>query len=234
MFGEGYNGPRVNHTTQVRTLKTKTAMSRSPIPTALIGLSASAATSWAANAHLPYLLSPRGQAKYKIVALLNSSVEAARKAIAHFNLPAETRAYGDPHDLAADPDVKLVVCTTRVDKHDVTTRPSVQAGKDVFVEWPLAQNAGVAGELTSLAAEKRVKSVVGLQGRVAPIYLKITEILQSGILGKIVSSEVRASGGSISRTVLPSKLKYFLQKEIGGNVVTIGIGHCEHCARLPR
>ncbi|SPO01774.1 related to transcription co-repressor GAL80 [Cephalotrichum gorgonifer] len=200
-------------------------MAQSPIPLAIIGLSSSAATSWASSAHLPYLLSPLGRQKYNIIALLNSSVSSAREAIAHYNLPASTRAYGNPHDLAADPDVRLVVCATRVDKHDATTRPSIQAGKDVIIEWPLAENAGIARELASLAAEKKVRAAVGLQGRVAPIYKKVAEILDSGRIGKVVSSEVRASGGSIDARVLPVGLKYFAQKEVGGNIITIGFGH---------
>lgn len=52
-----------------------------PIRLGIIGLSSSAVTSWASGAHLPYLLSPRGLAKYKIVALCNSSVESAKSAI---------------------------------------------------------------------------------------------------------------------------------------------------------
>ena len=202
-------------------------MSHMPIKVALIGLSASATTSWASNAHLPYLLSPRGKKKYKLVALLNSSVEAAKQAIAHYNLPPETRAYGDPQDLAADPDIQLVVCSTRVDKHASTVRPSIEGGKDVFVEWPLAQNVDVARELTALAAQKNVRTVVGLQGRIAPFYEKVTEILGSGRIGKVLSSEVRASGGSVARDSLPEGLKYFTDKEVGGNVITIGFGHCE-------
>ena len=105
-----------------------------PIRVGLIGLSASATTSWASRAHLPYLLSPRGQEKYLIVALCNSSVEAASKAIAAFGLPSETRAYGNPDDLAGDEDVDLVVCNTRVDRHYETILPSLAAGKSVFCE----------------------------------------------------------------------------------------------------
>lgn len=62
--------------------------SMAPIRVAIIGLSASAATSWAAEGHLPYLLLlPRARAHYEIVALLNSSVQAAEAARAHFRLP---------------------------------------------------------------------------------------------------------------------------------------------------
>ena len=69
----------------------------------LIGLSASAKTSWASSAHLPYLQASGG--KYIITALCNSSVSAAQSAIVTYNLPARTKAYGNPQDLAEDPEV---------------------------------------------------------------------------------------------------------------------------------
>lgn len=134
-----------------------------PIRVAIIGLSANAITDWAARSHLPYLLSATGQAKYQIVALCNSSKAAAQRSIKAFDLPAETRAYGSPEDLAADPDVQLVICSTRADKHYETTLPSIKAGKDVFVEWPLAQSAAKAEELTAAARASGSRTIVGLQ-----------------------------------------------------------------------
>lgn len=134
-----------------------------PIRTAIIGLSAKAATSWASAAHLPYFLSPAGKSRYEIIALCNSSVASAKAAIESYKLPANTRAYGSPEDLAADSDVQLVVVSTRVDKHYETALPSVKAGKDVFVEWPLAGSTAQADELTRLAKEKGGKTVLGLQ-----------------------------------------------------------------------
>jgi len=64
----------------------------------LIGLSGQPAdqyegTSWTPNAHLPFLkVSPH----FKIVALLNTSVKSAEAAIVRYQLPAETKAYGNP------------------------------------------------------------------------------------------------------------------------------------------
>ena len=69
----------------------------------IIGLSARAKTSWASAAHLPYLQTSGG--KYVITALCNSSVLAAESAIEAYNLPASIKAYGDPQDLAHDPEV---------------------------------------------------------------------------------------------------------------------------------
>ncbi|KAH7324260.1 hypothetical protein B0I35DRAFT_348900 [Stachybotrys elegans] len=191
----------------------------------IIGLSSSAKTSWASGAHLPYLLSPRGQSKYRIVALCNSSVEAAKRAVETYNLPPETRTYGDPKSLAEDPDVDLVVNCTRVDVHYSTILPSVKAGKNVFVEWPLAHNAQHASDLVQEAKKSGSATMVGLQGRLAPVYVKIKQILEQGRVGKILSAEIRASGGTNDREKLPPGLAYFGDRSIGGNVYTIGFGH---------
>ncbi|KAI1853265.1 hypothetical protein JX266_001971 [Neoarthrinium moseri] len=196
-----------------------------PIRLGIIGLSANAITSWASNAHLPYLLSPAGRSKYQIVALCNSSVDAARAAIKKYGLDSETRAYGSPEDIAADPNVQLVAVCTRVDNHYDTALPSVRAGKDVYVEWPLAENAGRAGELAALAKEKGGRTVVGLQGWFAPAVVKLRELITSGRIGKVLSSEVAAAGGSIDRLFLSPGLKYFVDRKVGGNIVTIGFGH---------
>ena len=214
-----------------------------PIRTAIIGLSSSGG-GWATSAHLPYLLSPAGRARFQIVALCNSSEEAARKAIAAHGLPAETRAYGRPEDLAADSDVQFVVVNTRVDRHYETALPSVRAGKDVYVEWPLAHNAAHAAELADLARAKGGRTVVGLQGMFAPQVLRVREIIESGRIGKVLSSEARGSGGVPDRTFLPSFMKYFADASIGGNAFTIIFGHrkcsspchgnAEHEARTPR
>jgi len=197
-----------------------------PIRTALIGLSATAKTSWASGAHLPYLLSARGRERYQIVALLNSTADAARAAIEAYGLGPATRAYGSPEELAADGDVELVVCCTRVDVHHGTVAPSIAAGKDVYVEWPLAQDAARARELAASARERGVRTVVGLQGRLAPPVLKMRELVGSGRIGRVLSSEVRAYGGTNHRGIIPKGLDYFMRREVGGNVYTIGFAHC--------
>lgn len=198
-----------------------------PIRLALIGLSSSAKTAWASTAHLPYLLSPRGLAKYQIIALLNSSIEAAESAIKFYDLPPTTRAYGNPSDLAADPDVDLVVCNTRVDVHEEAIAASVEAGKAVYCEWPLASNSEAAQRLVDSAKKQGTlnKTVIGLQGRVFPLVKKLEELIESGRIGKVLSSEVGVFGGLNDRVVQPKGLEYFATRKVGGNVYTIGFTH---------
>ncbi|KAJ0119367.1 hypothetical protein J7T55_013606 [Diaporthe amygdali] len=194
-----------------------------PIRVAIIGLSASATTSWAAEGHLPYLLLPRAREHYEIVALLNSSVQAAEAARAHFDLPASVKAYGDPAALAKDPDVDLVVCSTRVDTHAAVVKPSLDAGKAVFIEWPIASN--YASALTLTGTPGFAKSVAGLQGRVCPPVLKLKELIDSGRIGKVLSSEARVFANILARDSLSEGLAYFADRKVGGSPLTITYGH---------
>lgn len=202
-----------------------------PLRAALIGLSASATTSWAANAHLPGLLAPAGQSKIAIKALLNSSVDAARFAVAKFDLPTDTKTYGDAEHLAADKDIDLVICSTRVDKHFSTILPSLRAGKAVFVEWPVAQSLSHIAQIEQAAQLSGARVAVGLQRRWNPVVQRVKRVIARGgadgdrDLGKILSVEARIYGGSIHRDTLPLGLKYFTQKDVGGNPIVIGVGH---------
>lgn len=127
--------------------------------------------------------------------MLISSAEAAEAAKEHFRPPSSIRTYGDPVVLAADPDIDLVVVNTRIDAHVAATRPSLEVGKAVFIEWPMAENAAVSRTLLDPGVNHRYKAalergVVGLQGSVTPI-LKLKEAPNSGHTGKVVRSVAR-------------------------------------------
>jgi predicted dehydrogenase len=205
----------------------KMAKHQKPLRAALIGMSSRSVTSWGAKAHLPNLFTNSGRSRYTLAALLNSSVESAQEAIKINNLPSSTKAYGSPDDLAKDPDIDVVICNTRVDSHYSTILPSIRAGKDVFVEWPIAQDLNHIDELVQAAHDSGSRVAVGLQRRWLPQVLKIKDILQSGTLGKVLSADVRAFGGRVDRQTLSVGLKYFTDRKVGGNPVTIGVAHCK-------
>lgn len=206
--------------------------SKQPLRAALIGLSANAKTSWAAGAHLPGLLTEAGRSRFTIAALLNSSVEAAQAAIKTFNLPPSTKAYGSPEDLAKDPDIDLVICNTRVDKHYQTIMPSIKAGQDVYVEWPIGANLKQAHEVLDAARQSGSRVAVGLQRPWLPQVVKLRELIQEGKLGKILSSNVQSYGGTNDRQSLPAGLKYFTDRKVGGNPITISVAHCKSIRSL--
>lgn len=197
-----------------------------PIRVALIGLSPNAATSWAAEGHLPYLLSPHGQSHYRITAIQNSSLSSAEAAKKAFSLPPEVKTYDDPEKLAQDDNVDLVVVCTRVDVHAKVAEPSIKAGKATFVEWPLTESLTRSESLLSHIPASQIRnSIIGLQGRVSPPVVKLIELLKSGRIGKVLSTSVSASGTILPRSALPVGIAYFTDRKIGGNQISIHHGH---------
>lgn len=201
-----------------------------PIRVGLIGLSAKSRSGWAAVAHLPYLLSSRGKERYKIVAVLGSTEESARKSVEHFSLPdsANIRTYGAPEALAADPNVDLVVCSVWVDKHYDTIRPSVAAGKDVIVEWPLAENALRARELTDLSRKAGGRTAVVNQARLAPYVVKLKELVAKGTIGKVINSQVNCNATKEDEDVVYRGLESFGNSKSGANFYAIVFGHSQY------
>ncbi|KAH8674623.1 oxidoreductase [Tricladium varicosporioides] len=190
-----------------------------PTKVGFLGLST---VGWARGAHLPYL---QASSDYEIVAVCNSSIESAQHAIKLYELPESTKAYGSPEDLAEDSEVELVVCSVRVDRHLPTIKPSLLAGKDVYVEWPLGKNLAEAKELVKLKNEGGVKSVaVGLQARQAPVVRKVKELVASGKVGEVLSSTWIGAAGSGGATTTEG-YEYLGRREVGGNLVTIHFGH---------
>lgn len=125
--------------------------------------------------------------------------------------------------MAADEGVDLVVCCTRVDTHAAVVRPSLEAGKAVFIEWPTASAYASALTLADLPGSAR--SIVGLQGRVCPPVLKLKELIGSGRVGRVLSSEARVFANILLRDALPEGLAYFADRSVGGSPLTITYGH---------
>ncbi|KAK1716316.1 oxidoreductase family protein [Colletotrichum lupini] len=197
-----------------------------PIRVGIIGLSAKEAVmgpgAWASIAILP---SFKNSLHYEIVALCNSSAEAARRSIEMHKLPSTTKAYGDVEQLASDPDVDLVVVSVVVTKHLAVTLPALANRKQVFVEWPLGASAQEAEQLTQLAKSDGLKTIVGLQGRSDALTLKLREIIQSGEIGEINHTSVVGTLPYFPPNFWVEGAEYYLDIKTGGNAFHIGFGH---------
>jgi predicted dehydrogenase len=199
----------------------------SPIRIGFIGLSSG--QSWAVWSHLHYL---KSTSKYTVTALCNSSVASAEAAIKAHKLDSSTKAYGSPQDLANDPNVDLVVCSVKVPDHYATIVPALRAGKDVFCEWPLAKNLAEAEELTNLAKSKGVKTLVGLQAQVSPAMNTIKQIIDSGRIGKVLSTTFHGTPKFFGGKEWEG-LAFMQDKGNGAELLTIYAMHCK-CSFHPR
>lgn len=184
-----------------------------------IGLSASGG--WAGSAHWPYL---KQTDKYTVTALLNSSIDSAKKARSHFELPESTKLYDSAEKLAEDPEIDLIVCSIRVNLHYDAIKPVLKAKKTVYCEWPLGANVTEAEELAQLAKENSPKSMIGLQTRQDPVIHKVKTLLEQNTIGRVLSSNLMAAAGLWGATH-GAETSYFNDPKVGGNLLSIAFGH---------
>ena len=85
-----------------------------------------------------------------------------------------------------DEQVQAVVISTPAAMHFQMTRDALQAGKDVFVEKPLALNVKEGEELASLATRYQRILMVGHILRYHPAVIKLSQLVRNGDLGRIL------------------------------------------------
>lgn len=207
----------------------------SPIRVGLIGLSSEPAGlgqgKWGVSAHLASL---RPSPHYEIVAVCNSSIESARRSIEYHKLPSSVKAYGSPEDLANDPDVELIDVSIIVSRHFLAAKPALFAKKQVFVEWPLGASTAEAEEMLRLVKEADLKTVVGTQFRADPWLAKAKQLVESGAIGRVTSSDVQISSPLGPIDTWTAEAEFYLDFESGGNEFHIFFAHCKssHCISM--
>jgi predicted dehydrogenase len=88
-------------------------------------------------------------------------------------------------DLVGDPGIDALAIATPVASHYEIARESLEAGKHVFVEKPLAQSAGEGLKLVELAAEKARTLMVGHTFVFTAAVNKIKDLIWAKELGEI-------------------------------------------------
>ncbi|EPH39360.1 Gfo/Idh/MocA family oxidoreductase [Streptomyces aurantiacus] len=192
------------------------APASAPVRTGIVGLSAR--SGWAPHSHLPALTRLPG---YDLRALAASTPESARAAGEKYGIP---HAYGSAAELAADPDVDLVVVSVRVPLHREVILAALGAGKHVLSEWPLGNGLAEAEELAAAAARAGVRTFAGLQARSAPAVRHVRDLVADGFVGEVLSTSLIASGRRWGPTFEPGG-GYLLDKDNGGTMLTIPFGH---------
>lgn len=101
-----------------------------------------------------------------------------------------TRAYGSYDEMLKDPDVDIVYVATPVAEHYSCVKKCLEAGKNVLCEKALTVNAAQAAELIDLAREKDLFFMEAAWTKCQPVFLKIKEWVESGLIGEVQGMDV--------------------------------------------
>jgi predicted dehydrogenase len=142
-----------------------------PIRVGFVGLSS---TGWAASDLAQPLLST---GKYTITAVSTTN-EASAAASAEVQSKAQgnqpVKAYhGDTRSISNDPNVDVVAISVKTPDHANAALAAIEAGKDVFIEWPVGIGLAETKKLAEAAKAKGVRSLIGIQRRYNPAIIKV-------------------------------------------------------------
>jgi predicted dehydrogenase len=122
------------------------------------------------------------------------------------------------------PDIDLVVTCVRVPHHREMVLASIEAGKDIFCEWPLGRSTAEAEEMLHAAEAMGTRHMVGLQGQVAPAIARIRDLVAEGAIGRVVSATL-ISSLALWGPELPAEEAFRVDRSNGATGLTITGGH---------
>ncbi len=180
-------------------------------------IGANAERGWASRSHLPAL---RVLPEFELAAVCTTRSESARKSAQTFGA---TESYDDHRKMLEQADLDAVAVSVKVPGHYRPTMDALEAGKHVYTEWPLGADLTEAQEMTDLAHAKGVKTMVGLQERLTPIYLRLKELVDDGYAGEVLSCSMSWYQSGVLDTDPSSWWR--ADRAAGANVFTVGFGH---------
>jgi predicted dehydrogenase len=152
---------------------------------------------------------------HTIVAVGSRSLENAQKFAATFG----GTAYGSYEELVADPSIDAIYVATPHPAHHDNVILALNAGKPVLCEKPFSVNAHEAQAMIDAAARNGVALMEAMWARFLPHYAKVREIVDSGVLGPILSIHAdhgqRLADQGIARLIEPALA--------GGALLDLGI-----------
>lgn len=159
--------------------------------------------------------------------VLDFRLEGARRQLKNGSF----RAYKDHRKLLEDRNVDAVVIAVPLYMHYPVAADSLQAGKHVYLEKTMTFNIPEALKLVELSGQRPRQVVqVGHQYRYSPLYYKVKEMIDKGLLGKVNQIECRWDRNGNWRRPVPDpslerQINWRMYKACSGGLVAELLSH---------
>lgn len=131
-----------------------------------------------------------GVPEARLVAVCDVSAAAAGAFGAEMGVPA----YTNHHEVLSRPDIGAVIVATPNGLHTQIVLDAVAAGRHVFCEKPFAYTVAECEQMMAAAAHHGVRLMVGHVLRLMPLFQRVIDIFDSGLLGTPVSCQIIRTG----------------------------------------
>ena len=149
-----------------------------------------------------------------VVAVMSRDERKARSYAERHGIP---RWYTDAQELIDDAEVNAVYIATPPSSHATYAIMAMKAGKPVYVEKPLASTYEDCARVNRISEQTGVPCFVAYYRRYLPYFEKVKDIVERGVIGKVVNVQVRfAVPPRELDYTKPEELPWRLQPDIAG------------------
>ncbi|MEA4831480.1 MAG: Gfo/Idh/MocA family oxidoreductase [Oscillospiraceae bacterium] len=142
--------------------------------------------------HGAFLQTNAGKEKFNLAAVVEW--DAQRREIARNEYGAGCDIYSDYRDLFSRKDIDLVINSTTSEQHAPITIDLLNHGFNVVCEKPASHSVAELDDMIATAKKNGKYMNIFQQSRFAPYFVKIKEILDSGVLGSLIEIDVQFGG----------------------------------------
>ncbi|HEV8538857.1 MAG TPA: Gfo/Idh/MocA family oxidoreductase [Bacteroidota bacterium] len=150
-----------------------------------------------------------------LVAVCDKDKSRAKMIAERFGI---ARHYNDYQQMLATEDLDTIDVCTSTDAHLPVTIASLESGKNVFVEKPIARHYTEALQMAEAARKNKKMLMVGMNNRFRPDTMILKSLLEKGELGKIFY----AKAGWLRK--LSTDNRWMTQKDKSGGGVFLDLG----------
>jgi predicted dehydrogenase len=118
-------------------------------------------------------------------AKLTAVCDISRKALRHARKMGVKNTFTDYQQLLSDDSIEAVIIALPTYLHASCVKEAAKAGKDIFLEKPLARNVAEGKDIVSTARKNGVKLMVGYPFRFSLPFQALKEKIQGGELGEV-------------------------------------------------
>jgi D-xylose 1-dehydrogenase (NADP+, D-xylono-1,5-lactone-forming) len=135
----------------------------------------------------------------RLVAIASRRAGAAKATLEKYapNYKAEVACYDDMDSLIQDKNIDAIYCPMANEEHAEWAIKAINAGKHVLIEKPMATTLKDIDAIEAAAKTNNVKVMEGFMYRFHPQHARLAEIINSGVIGDILS--VRSSFSFLMR-----------------------------------
>lgn len=149
-----------------------------------------------------------------LIAVMSRTAEKAADYALRHGVP---KWYTDAQQLINDPDINAVYVATPPLSHEEYAIAALRAGKPVYLEKPMTVSAKKAEQIVQVVNETSVKLTVAHYRRGQPMFQKLKELLEAGIIGPIRFVDLYYTRPLLSAADLKvPKIQWRVNAEIAG------------------